>query len=531
MKQVSKLGARPIGGRMVVILLLVLTAAAITSASVRVPAGAEARQAHTTGMATPPNSVVPFGGASLGVNSLSDLKAPIVGMAPDPTGVGYWMVGSDGGIFSFGAAQFYGSTGALVLNRPVVGMAATPNGRGYWLVASDGGIFSFGDAQFYGSTGAMTLNQPVVGMAATPSGQGYWLVAADGGIFSFGDAQFYGSTGAMTLNRPVVGMAANPDGQGYWLVASDGGIFSFGDAPFYGSTGAMTLNRPVVGMAANPDGQGYWLAASDGGIFSFGDAPFYGSGGGTQLGAPVVGMAATPDGNGYWLVLGSALPLAGKIVGIDPGHNGLNYTAPQIINQPVWNGQEDESCDTTGTETAGGYTEAQFNFNVATYLQSDLDAEGAQVVMTRPNNDGVGPCVTTRAAIINNADADVAVDIHADGGPVTGRGFAVLEPVADGPNDSVIASSASFASLLVNTFVAETGMPVSDYDGVDGLQPRNNLAGLNLTTVPKVLIECGNMQNPTDAAILVTPAFQQAAAAAMAQAVTVYLTGQTATSS
>ena len=82
---------------------------------------------------------------------------------------------------------------------------------------------------------------------------------------------------------------------------------------------------------------------------------------------------------------------------------------------------------------------------------------------------------------------------------MTGRGFAVLEPVADGPNDSVIASSASFASLLVNTFVAETGMPVSDYDGVDGLQPRNNLAGLNLTTVPKVLIECGNMQNPTDA--------------------------------
>ena len=114
-------------------------------------------------------------------------------------------------------------------------MAATPDGKGYWLVASDGGIFAFGDADFYGSTGGIALNRPVVGMAATPDGQGYWLVASDGGIFAFGDARFYGSTGAIPLNRPVVGMAATPDGKGYWLVASDGGIFSFGDAGFYGS--------------------------------------------------------------------------------------------------------------------------------------------------------------------------------------------------------------------------------------------------------------------------------------------------------
>ena len=281
-------------------------------------------------------------------------------------------------------------------------------------------------------------------------------------------------------------------------------------------------------MAATPDGKGYWLVASDGGIFTFGDAAFYGSEGGTQLLAPVVGMAATPTGNGYWLATGSQLPLAGKVVGIDPGHNGLNYTAPQIIDQPVWNGQEDESCDTTGTATDSGYTEAQYNFNVATYLQADLEAEGAQVVMTRPNNAGIGPCVTTRAAIINDAHADVAVDIHADGGPAGGRGFAVLEPVADGPNDAVIASSDAFATIMRNTFLAETGMPVSTYDGVDGLQPRNDLAGLNLTTVPKVLIETGNMRNATDAALLVTPAFQRAAAAAMAQAITIYLTGHAA---
>ena len=93
-------------------------------------------------------------------------------------------------------------------------------------------------------------------------------------------------------------------------------------------------------------------------------------------------------------------------------------------------------------------------------------------MLTRPNNDGVGPCVTTRAAIINNAHADVAVDIHADGGPANGRGFAVLEPTADGPNNGVIASSATFAATLRNAFVAGTTMPVSNYDGVDDLRPR-----------------------------------------------------------
>ena len=503
---------------------LVLTALTVCWVPARTLAGASVRSRRAEGPSLPPNAVVAFGGASLGTSALTDPKDPVVGMAATPDGGGYWMVASDGGVFSFGDAGFYGSEGGTQLNDPVVGMAATPTGKGYWLVASDGGVFSFGDAPFRGSTGSLTLDRPVVAMAATPDGQGYWLVASDGGVFSYGDARFYGSEGGTQLNRPVVGMAATPDGKGYWLVASDGGVFSFGDAQFRGSTGSLTLNKPVVGMAVAPHGGGYWMVASDGGVFSFGDAPFYGSAGGAQLGAPVVGMAASPAGDGYWLVLGSPLPLAGKVVGIDPGHNGLNYTAPQIIDQPVWNGQEDEACDTTGTETAGGYTEAQFNFDVASYLEADLAAEGAQVVLTRPNNSGVGPCVTTRAASLNDAHADVAVDIHADGGPVGGRGFAVLEPVADGPNNPVIATSSAFATILRDTFAADTGMPVSSYDGVDGLQPRNDLAGLNLTTVPKVLIECGNMQNATDAAMLVDPAFQQSAAAAMAQAITTYLT-------
>jgi hypothetical protein len=246
--------------------------------------------------------------ATLSFNGDTPILAPanaqvtIGGMAPTPDGGGYWMVGTDGGIFSFGDARFFGSTGGIHLNEPIVGMAPTPDGGGYWLVASDGGIFSFGDARFFGSTGGIRLNEPIVGMASTPDGGGYWLVAADGGIFSFGDARFFGSTGGIRLNEPIVGMAPIPGGGGYWLVAADGGIFSFGNASFDGSTGGIHLNEPIVGMAPIPGGGGYWLVASDGGIFSFGDARFFGSTGAIHLNEPIVGMAPTLDGDGYWLV-------------------------------------------------------------------------------------------------------------------------------------------------------------------------------------------------------------------------------------
>ena len=119
---------------------------------------------------------------------------------------------------------------------------------GYWLVASDGGIFAFGDAPFYGSMGSSVLNQPVVGMTPTPSGHGYWFVASDGGVFNYGDATFHGSTGNLVLNEPVVGMLATQSGTGYWLVASDGGIFAF-NAPFDGSLGGSGVTD-VAGLAA-----------------------------------------------------------------------------------------------------------------------------------------------------------------------------------------------------------------------------------------------------------------------------------------
>jgi hypothetical protein len=229
----------------------------------------------------------PFAGSA----GAKPINKPIVGMAPTPSGLGYWLVSSDGGIFNYGDAGFLGSASGLNLNKPIVGMAPTITGGGYWLVASDGGIFAFGDAKFYGSTGRLPLARPIVGISASPSGKGYWLVASDGGVFAFGDAKFFGSTGDLILNRPIVTMAPTKTGRGYWLVGSDGGIFSYGDAVFAGGTGDLKLNRPIVTMAVTPLGKGYWLIASDGGIFAFGDARFLGSTGAIRLNQPIVGAA------------------------------------------------------------------------------------------------------------------------------------------------------------------------------------------------------------------------------------------------
>jgi hypothetical protein len=267
----------------------------------------------------------------------------------------YWLVASDGGIFSFGGAQFYGSTGSMVLNKPIVGMAATPDSHGYWLVASDGGVFAFGDAGFHGSTGSMVLNKPIVGMAATHDGGGYWLAASDGGVFAFGDAPFYGSMGGTPLNQPIVGMAATPDGGGYWMVAADGGVFSFGDAQFYGSTGSIHLNKPIVGMTAAPNGKGYWFTASDGGVFAFGDVSFYGSLGSTPESRPIVAVTSTADGGGYWFTNNN---------GAVSEFGDAYYwgSAPQVLNQPIVGMAE---ATGTGQDTASAYVSGSYGYDIS----------------------------------------------------------------------------------------------------------------------------------------------------------------------
>ena len=157
--------------------------------------------------------------------ALTAAAAAVVAGVPFGTGVAH-------------AASVYPSS------APIVGVSATPDGKGYWEVAADGGIFTFGDADFYGSMGGQHLNAGMVGMAATPDGKGYWQVAADGGIFAFGDANFYGSMGGQHLNAGMVGMAATPDGKGYWLVAADGGIFAYGDAELLRLHGRPAPQRP-----------------------------------------------------------------------------------------------------------------------------------------------------------------------------------------------------------------------------------------------------------------------------------------------
>jgi N-acetylmuramoyl-L-alanine amidase len=219
----------------------------------------------------------------------------------------------------------------------------------------------------------------------------------------------------------------------------------------------------------------------------------------------------------------AARPLAGKVIGIDPGHNGGNFSDPAYIDHLIWNGREWETCNTTGTETDSGYTEARFNFRVALFLRADLRRDGARVVITRTNNHGVGPCVNRRAAIINRGHPNVAIDIHADGGPASGRGFAVLEPVSDGPNDKVITSSERFGNDVRRALLAGTSMPESTYDGVRGIKHRDDLAGLNLTRVPEVLIECGNMRNSTDASLLTSARFQRRIASALEAAIIRFL--------
>jgi N-acetylmuramoyl-L-alanine amidase len=460
----------------------------------------------------------------------------VVASAGDATTGGYWLAADNGGVFAVGA-PFEGSAGALSLTEPVVGMTPTATDQGYWMVASDGGIFAYGDATFHGSMGGRPLDRPIVGMVSTHDGGGYWLVASDGGIFAFGDATFLGSMGGLPLNRPIVGMAVTTDGGGYWLVASDGGIFAYGDATFLGSTGALTLNSPVVGMQAV--GAGYRLVAADGGLFSYG-AAFAGSAVGLLQRRAV---SLDSSGTGYRIVssdgsvyafggaayLGSVRvpPLVGEVVTIDPGHDGGNGGAPGFIDAPIDGGGLTEPCDTAGTSTPSGYAEHAFNFDVATRLATLLQGGGATLVLTRPTDTGVGPCVNTRAAIGNAAGSDAAISIHGDGGPVGGRGFAVdvpvlvVSPISD--NRAIVAPSGQLGADVRDRFLSDTGMPVSDYTGTDGIVPRGDLGGLDLSTVPKVLIECGNMQNPVDAALMQDPGWRQQAAQGLADGITAFL--------
>ncbi len=209
-------------------------------------------------------------------------------------------------------------------------------------------------------------------------------------------------------------------------------------------------------------------------------------------------------------------PLAGRTITVDPGHNGGNFTHPQEIARLVPDGNGEKECDTTGTAAPDGYREADFTWSVAMRLRTLLQAAGAHVVMTRSSNTGVGPCVNERAAIGNRAHSDAAISIHGDGGPPGGSGFAILipAPIPGGADRAILAPSRRLGVDLRSKLLA-IGLHTSTYDGADGLAPRTDLGGLNLSRVPKVFVEVANMQNRADEAPMERPAYRERVANAL----------------
>lgn len=238
---------------------------------------------------------------------------------------------------------------------------------------------------------------------------------------------------------------------------------------------------------------------------------------------PASGVEARPD-------VGSprALPLAGRVVVIDPGHQLGNANFPSQINRLVPAGGFRKPCNTTGTATDGGYPEATFAWKVARRLQQRLVDLGAKVVLTRTSNrsDRWGPCVDTRGRAGNKIGADLKVSIHGDGSYTAGaRGFHVIAPTDRRRWTHDIYRPSRSLALTTRRSLREAGFPVANYiAGGDGLDFRGDLGTLNLSDVPTVMVELGNMRNRRDARRMTTPGGQAAYADGLRRAVLRYLT-------
>ncbi len=223
-------------------------------------------------------------------------------------------------------------------------------------------------------------------------------------------------------------------------------------------------------------------------------------------------------------------PLTGRTVVIDPGHNPRNREHTKEINQQVDIGTGRKECDTTGTSTNAGYAEARFTLDVSHRLRELLQGQGARVVLTHDDDRPFGPCIDERARIGNEAKADAVVSVHADGSAVGNRGFHVILPAAvkggGADTSKIVKSSADLGARIAGHFVRTTGSAPSNYiGGGTGLDTRGDLGGLNLSTVPKVFVECGNMRDPEDAALLTDAGWRQKAARGMADGIAAYLKG------
>lgn len=234
----------------------------------------------------------------------------------------------------------------------------------------------------------------------------------------------------------------------------------------------------------------------------------------TPVAEPVVSAEATPQG---------AVPSApaAPVVLLDPGHNGGNGADPAAIRRQVPDGRGGtKSCNTTGAATNAGYPEHAFAWDLAQRVRARLETAGVRVVLTRENDDGVGPCVDERGAAGGRAGAVAAVSLHADGSGPSARGFHVAH--ADPPVHGTGPESLRLATALRDG-LSSGRFAAADYIGQDGLDARDDLAGLNLATVPTALVEAGNMRNAGDAAVLTSAEGRDRYAAAISAGVLAYL--------
>lgn len=216
----------------------------------------------------------------------------------------------------------------------------------------------------------------------------------------------------------------------------------------------------------------------------------------------------------------------GRVVVLNPGHNGGNAAHPAQINRLVPAGYGDrKACDTTGTNTNAGYPEHAFTWNVALRVRKILRAHGFTVVLTRPNDSGVGPCVDERSAVGNKPNVAAVVSIHADGAGSSGHGFHVNQASRrpDGATAAVAADSLRLGKAIHKTLVASSGLTPSNYIGSGGYYYRSDLAGLNMARRPATFLELGNMRNSGDAALLSSASGRARIASAVAAGILAYL--------
>ena len=220
-------------------------------------------------------------------------------------------------------------------------------------------------------------------------------------------------------------------------------------------------------------------------------------------------------------------PLVGRVVVIDPGHQVGNRNFPRRIHRLVPAGGFRKPCNTTGTATNGGYPEASLTWDVALRLRERLRALGAVVRLTRHSNrqDRWGPCVDERGRAGNTEHADLKLSIHADGSFARGaHGFHVIMPPDRRPWTHDIYRASRRLALETRAALLDRGLDRATYvAGGDGLDVRRDLGTLNLSDVPTVMVELGNMRNPRDAALMTRPGGRDRYARALGLAVLRYL--------